>query len=151
MARSLDTVTRELAEVTDLLLAAADDDFATRHELLTRQDALRSEAAAFAQDLDAGRPTQDMIDELLEARSQLVSEVRRYSGRVMMSGPSGTGASAGAVSAEMVTLSLKANAASRVAALTARVAFLEDVLTERGVDLEVVPAAVSMPQAEPAG
>lgn len=151
MARSLDTVTRELAEVTDLLLAVADDDFATRHELLTRQDALRLEAESFAQDLDAGRPTQDVIDELVEARSQLASEVRRNSGRVMMSGPSGTGASAGAVSAEMVTLSLKTNAASRVAALTTRVAFLEDVLTERGVDLEAAPAAVSRPQAEPAG
>lgn len=46
MARSIDDVLRELAVVQDELLAVPPDDFGRRAELLTRQDALRSEAAA---------------------------------------------------------------------------------------------------------
>jgi len=54
----------------------------------------------------------------------------------MMSGPGGTGAAIGAVSGEMVKLSLKANEARASESLTSRIATLETLLEKRGVDAD---------------
>jgi hypothetical protein len=147
--RSLDDITRDLAQVTDDLLALSADDFPRRHELLTAQDELREEASEYHIDLDAQRPVADIRAELAEATTQRNSEVARLTGRNMMSGPGGTALSAGAVSAAMVELTLKANANSPLPALTARIALLESALAARGLDPCPTPGTAASPLVDP--
>lgn len=156
MTRSIEQITIELAEVTDALLSAASDDFAARHELLTRRDKLRVEADNYAMGFNDQRPTRDVLVELAEARKRLKAQVRRRSGRMLATGPGGTGGAAGAVGGEVVKLSLKANEAGGIQPLIARVSALESLLTERGVDIEAALGLVTsaatgaaVPEAEP--
>ena len=151
--RNLDDVTRDLASVTDALLAVEATDFARRHELLKRQDQLRAEADAFASGFEKQRPTQDILSELESLRQQRDAEVKGRIGRTMMSGPGGTRGAPGAVSGEMMRLTTKANANGRLEALTQRIAALESLLAEQGLDPHTPsqPTASEQPPLEPAG
>ena len=61
----------ELADVHDRLIALPSDAFAERHELRTRQDELREEAAGFQQHRDEGRSRSELEAELAALRGQL--------------------------------------------------------------------------------
>jgi hypothetical protein len=147
--RSLDDITRDLAQVTDDLLALSAEDYARRYELLTRQDELREEASEYHIDLDAQRPVVDIRAELAETTKQRNAEAARLAGRNMMSGPGGTGMSAGAVSAAMVESVLKANANSPIVSLNARIALLEAALAAKGLDPYPAPGPAAPPVAAP--
>lgn len=69
--RTIDHVNRDLSEVLDGLLALPSDAFADRYVLQERQRALRDEAAAFAEDHDAKRPTAELLKELAALRTNL--------------------------------------------------------------------------------
>lgn len=147
--RSIEDITRDLAQVTDDILALPEDDFAQRFELQTRQDQLREEASRYHIDVDAQRPIADIRAELAEATKRRNAEASRLAGRNMMSGPGGTGASAGAVSAAMVELTLKANANSPIGSLNLRIAVLESALVARGIDPHAPPGSVASPVVDP--
>jgi hypothetical protein len=151
--RSLDDITRDLAQVTDELLALPADDFGGRYELLTRQDQLRREADRFQADFDEQRPAAEISSELAEVRKRRDAAIAHNTVRVMASGPGGTGGAAAAVSASMVRLSMQAKASSPIDALNARVAHLDAVLAARGIDPEAVPRAGTEPAlgADPTG
>lgn len=73
--RSLDDLLRELGEVQDLLIAASEDDFATRAELSNRQDDLRSAARQARQ----GVPVDDLaLEQLAHEVEHLEAELTRY-------------------------------------------------------------------------
>ncbi|KAA3638479.1 MAG: hypothetical protein DWP92_06035 [Armatimonadetes bacterium] len=147
--RTLEEINRDLGSVLDAMIALDDDDFAKRYELLKRQDELRVEAGRFQTDFDEQRPTQDVMDELRSMRKQRDAEVKNQAGRNMMSGPGGSGSAAGAVSAEMVELTLKAKAASPLDGLNTRIAALESILLARGVDPSSAGAQALRHGAEP--
>lgn len=134
MMRSLDEINRDLAFVADALLALDGDAFAERYVLLKRQDELRAEADGYQTDFDEQRPIQDILSELQTLRKQRDTELGRQTGRVMMSGPGGTGGAAGAVSGEMMRLSAKANASGPMTQLNMRIAALESMLRSRGIE-----------------
>ena len=67
----LDALNRELAGIQDELFALADDAFAERFALQKRQDELREKAAAFYQNRDAQRPTEELQAGLKALRGQL--------------------------------------------------------------------------------
>ncbi len=136
MVRSIEEIVTELAEVLDALVAAPDDDFVLRYELLSRRGSLRDEADRLRVEFDEQQSTPDILVELQEAHKRRDAEINRMSGRTMMSGPGGTGAAIGAVSGEMVKLSLKANEARASESLTSRIATLETLLEKRGVDAD---------------
>lgn len=87
----LDDINRELAEIQDRLLAAADDGFAEKHRLLVRRDELREMAAGHRIDLDADRSDADLLAELAARRSQLAAVERDRIDMVMQSGGGGSG------------------------------------------------------------
>ena len=77
----------ELADLHDRLIALPADAFAERHELRSRQDALRERAAEFQQHRDAGRSRTELelelsaLDGQLEAiRSQRIDPVKQAGG-----------------------------------------------------------------------
>ncbi len=64
---------RQLSDVQTLLSELPDDAFAERFELKEKQAALRAEAARFAEDLDHGRSSEELLIELGSLRSEMKS------------------------------------------------------------------------------
>jgi len=128
--QDLDAVNRELAEVVDALNSTPSDDFATRHALRTRQDALRDLAAGFRVDADEQRSTEDLQRELAARESQL--EAIYGAGVDMVTqagGGSGTGGSY--TSAAEGGMNKQVRAAAGAAEVTVRIARLREILAVR--------------------
>ena len=128
MARSVDDVISDLAEVTNALIATGPDDFAGLFHLLERQDKLRSEARRNGINLDHQRPTKDILAELAWAKRCRDMLIRRKS---LVSGPQGHG-----VSGKMVELSSDADRPRGLGSLNVQISSLESLLLDRGVDIE---------------
>lgn len=65
---TVELLVQELSEVQDLLIALPDDAFAEREALIRRRDDLRARAEAHAAGADHGRPTEDVLAELVSLR-----------------------------------------------------------------------------------
>jgi len=130
----LEEINRELAAVQDALLELPDDAFAERHELRTRQDRLRDEAAQFRVDADLDRTDENLLTELAARRSQLGTIDDQRLDMVTQSGGGIGGGDTRIASAEGSpnTKMYKAQGAGEI---RSRIARLEEILTDRGVDL----------------
>ncbi len=124
----LERVTQELAAVQDQLLALPSDAFAERYALQTRQDKLRSEAAALAVDWDDQRTPDDLQAELKALKARVSLVVDQHSGYAT---GHGTGFGGGGVSAAVAKLANEARANSGVDQLLARINAIEDALAAR--------------------
>lgn len=126
----LDAINRELAEVVDALNATPADDFAVRHELHTRQDALREMAAQYQRDADESRSTDDLHRELAAREAQIASIYGSAMEQVAQSSGGGPGGGALTAAAEG-GLVAKGREASGAPAIRARIARLRQLLAER--------------------
>ena len=129
----LDALNRELAGIQDELLALADDAFAERFALQKRQDELRERAAAFHQDWDSQRSTEELQAELKARRAQLKGiEDQKINLAMFSSGSRGAGAgSSGLGGVSLNQGLLKAQGANRV---HARIGVIKGILADRGID-----------------
>jgi hypothetical protein len=84
-------LTRRLADVQKELWDLPDDAFAERFELKEKQAALRAEAAQYADSLDEGRSSDDLLIELKSLRSQMVSIERKRIDLVTQAGSTSAG------------------------------------------------------------
>jgi hypothetical protein len=128
----LDALNRELAGIQDELLALADDAFAERFALQKRQDELRERAAAFHQDWDSQRSTEELQAELKALRGQLKGIEDQKIDLTMQgggSGPGGHGSGWGGVSLNQGLL--EAQGANRV---HARIGVIKGILADREID-----------------
>ena len=127
--RSLDEITRDLAEVQDQLLATARTDHATRSSLRTRQGALRVEARRFAGELADPRSTAEIKLELKVRRGQIDAVAKERIDLVKQSSTF-TGTAPDAI--PEATLNRKLMAALGAGKIEARIAHLEQLLEKRG-------------------
>ena len=123
-AEDLDRISSELADILDRLNALPADAFQERYELQTRQDQLRDEAAAFRNQLDVERSTNELEAEVASLRKRRDKLIQARIGIVTSKGGSNQGPSSGA----MVTLAAKAKDAAQLDPIHARISRLEDVL-----------------------
>ena len=123
----VDEVIRELSDILDQLLALPDDAFAEKYRLQDRRDELRAQAAEFAQDWDADRPTVDLVAELealIRHRKALVSS---RTGFVTSKGGNAAPATAGA----WVKLGKDALSGTGLDSVNVRIASLEALIARR--------------------
>ncbi|KAA3635533.1 MAG: hypothetical protein DWP92_10870 [Armatimonadetes bacterium] len=124
----------QLADVQRQLLDLPDDAFAERFELKKRQDALRLQARAHAQDLDKQRSTEDLLAELSGLRSQMLHIEGHRIDLVRQAG------SGGAVSSEMgnlggVQINKGIDDAMGLPKIKARLGLIKGILIDRGVEI----------------
>ncbi|MEE9178472.1 MAG: hypothetical protein V3U46_08590 [Acidimicrobiia bacterium] len=129
----LDALNRELAGIQDELLALSDDAFAERFALQKRQDELRELAAAFHQDWDSQRPTEELQAELNALRGHLKGIEDQ---KINLAGFSAGSSQAGSGSSGLGGVSLnqgllKAQGAN---AVHARIGVIKGILADRGID-----------------
>jgi len=127
----LDALLRRLSEVQDQLLALPDDAFAERYELRRRQDELREEASAFAQDAHAGSSTDDLLTELESLRQQRDAIAAQ---RIDMVSQSGGGSFTGEGTfgyEDRINRPIMAQADE----IVARIGRIKGILIDRGVDI----------------
>ena len=129
MARSLDSINSELAEVTDALIEIEVHVLAIRCELVTRRNEPRTEARGLVGGSESHRPTSDILSELASASRRRAALIQR---RSLVMGPQGHG-----VSTKMVEMSSMVDRPSGLEALITRVNLPDSVLTKRGIDIEV--------------
>lgn len=134
MAEKLDSITRRLADVQRRLLDLPSDAFAERYELQRQQDALREEAAAFHDELDASRSDADLISELRGLRDQLRSIANSQINTASQVGgnPSG-GAGDGGKGAIVINAAMRQ--AQGIDRVKARIAQITQILERRGVEI----------------
>lgn len=125
---------RELAEITDALLALPDDAFAERAELTARRDRLRAEARAGASP-DDGRSTEDLLAELDEVTDRVRATIGRRINLVSQAGSS-LASGAGADGWGGVELNRAMDEAADLDGLRTRMHRLRRVLADRGVPPE---------------
>lgn len=124
----------QLADVQRQLLDLPDDAFAERFELKKRQDTLRLQARAHAQDLDKQRSTEDLLAELSGLRSQMLHIEGQRIDLVRQAG------SGGAVSSEMgnlggVQINKGIDDAMGLPKIKARLGLIKGILIDRGVEI----------------
>ena len=129
----LESITRQLAEIQDRLLALPDDAFAERYELEKRQDALRDAAAEFRSDWDAQRPTEELEAELAALRARLQAIEDERIDMVVQSG-GGTLAGPGADGWGGVAINQEIEAAHGAPAIRDRIARIVGLLADRGIE-----------------
>lgn len=129
----LESITRQLAEVQDELLALADDDFAARYELQKRQDTLREQAATFAQDFDEQRSDEDLLAELGALRARLAGVEGQKIDMVQQTG-SAFGSGSGAWGYDD-NINRALEQGHGVGDLRARIGRIKGILMDRGVEL----------------
>lgn len=126
----LDAVNRELAEVVDALNATPVDDFAARHALRTRQDALRERAAHFRVDADEQRSTEDLRRELAAREAQITELYGAAMEQVSQSAGGGPGGGAMTASGEGGLVE-KGREAMGAPAIRSRIFRLQEILASR--------------------
>jgi hypothetical protein len=132
---SSDDLALRLAAIQDALLDLPADAFAEKYELLKERDALREQAAGYAESLDAQRPDDDLLAELASQRSRLEKLRKQKIDLVSQAGSGGgqTGEMGNLGGVALNAQMMKASGADRV---QARIAVLEDLLDKRGIDLQ---------------
>ncbi len=131
---TVDEIVKQLAEVTDELLALEDDDFAGRFRLETRRDELRAEAEEFHQRKDEGRSTEQLHTELSARREQLQQISEGFVNRAMQAssahGPSG-GEERASAALKGRSINDAMMGASGAGSIHARIAEIEQELAKR--------------------
>ena len=130
----VDEVLQGLSEVQDQLLALPDDAFAEKFRLQKHRDELRAQAAEFAQDWDAERPTEDLLAELVALRHRLAETDKHRVDLVSQAG-SGGQEGYGASGAGGVSLNTSIDQAQGVGDIQARIGRIKGILIDRGVDV----------------
>ncbi len=82
---------KKLADVQMELWDLPDDAFAERFELKEKQTALRAEAAQYAERLDEGRTSEDLLVELASLRSQMSAIEKQRIDLVVQAGTTSAG------------------------------------------------------------
>lgn len=123
----------QLADVQQRLLDLPDDAFAEKFELLKERDALRDEAAGYAETLDRKRTDEDLLRELAALRSQAQSIEDMRIDLVVQAG------GGGATTGEMGNLGgVKINKAIEdghgLPKIRSRIGVIKGVLNDRGVE-----------------
>ncbi len=121
-----------MAEITDELLAVAEDDFERRHELRTELEALRREARVFYEGKDANRSTATLENELGACRSQLAVLEDQKLNLVSMSGGSGAGGMS-ATGVELAGMNAAIEQGGGASGIRVRIAEIVEELERRGV------------------
>lgn len=85
MVGEITSILRELEQLQDRISALGSGASVEKHALLARQEALRTQAARLAEDVDAGCSTKDLLIQLASLRR------RRDVLRRQRHGPAGTG------------------------------------------------------------
>lgn len=122
---------RELAEITDALLALDDDDFAARAPLLARREALRERARATPITSDDERTDEELRREASSLEARIRSHVASRVDLVQQAGSS-LAAGAGADGWGGVQLNQAVDAAQGLDELQARLRRIRELLAERG-------------------
>jgi hypothetical protein len=127
-------VTALLADVQRRLQELPDDAFAEKFELHKEQDILREEARRFADDLDQGRDTAELLAELAALRTQMHAIEGQRIDLVFQAG------SGGSSTGEMgnlggVSLNRGMDEAMGLPKIKARIGLLKGILTDRGVEV----------------
>lgn len=128
---SLDEINRRLAEIQAELWDLGADDFEARYALQMERDRLRDQVRTSI-DLDADRPTEELLAELEARRGSLAQIQESMVSSAGMSGGGGDGAGSYAGPGDGVKLNTEILTAAGAARLTERIARLETILTERG-------------------
>lgn len=123
-------LTRQLADVQKELWDLPDDAFAERFELKEKQAALRAQAAQYAERLDEGRSTEDLLVELSALRTQMVAIEGQRIDLVTQAGSTSAG--------EMgnlggVGINKGIEDAMGLPKIKARIGLIKGILTDRGV------------------
>ncbi len=122
----LNEVLKELSDVQDALLALPDDAFGEKYELQQRRDELRETAAAFSEDLEAQRSSDDLWVELKALRRQLRALDGQRINLVSQAGSDQMSALGG------VLLNTAISEGQGVDAVVARIGRIEGILIDRG-------------------
>jgi len=127
-------LTRRLADVQKALWDLPDDAYAERFELKEKQAALRAEAAEFAEHLDDGRSTADLLSELAALRDRMASIEGERINLVYQAG------SGGSSSGEMgnlggVAINKGIEDAMGLPKIKARIGVIKGILSDRGADI----------------
>ncbi len=129
--RNLEELNRRLGQIQDELLALPADEFARKNDLQVERDRLRSDAAQFQKDFDLDRPSSELIAELKQRRTQLVSIANKY---INPAGAADAGFGAGAYNgpADASSVNRSIDAATGRGQIEQRIARLETILRDRG-------------------
>ena len=127
-------LTAQLADVQRRLHELPDDAFAEKFALHKERDALRDRARTYAEDLDKGRSTEELLAELASLRSQMHSIEGQRIDLVYQAG------SGGASSSEMgnlggIALNRGMDDAMGLPKIKARIGLLKGILTDRGTEI----------------
>ena len=126
--RTLDEITRELADLQDELLAADPSDLTSLSEIRSRQAELRAEAQRFSELLDDPRSTAEIRRELDQHRDRLKA-LRNQQIDLVKQSSAGSGTARDAL--PEATLNRKLKDASGAADIERRIAQLEQALEDR--------------------
>ena len=125
-------LTRQLADVQKELWDLPDDAFAKRFELKEKQAALREQAAQYAERLDAGRSTEDLLIELSALRTQMASIEGQRIDLVTQAGSSSAG-EMGNLGGYGINKGIED--AMGLPKIKARIGLIKGILVDRGVDI----------------
>ena len=136
--RTIDEINRDLSEVLDGLLALPPDAFAERYALQERQRALREEAATFAEDHDANRPTAELQKELAALRTNLEALMGERINLALQAGGGGSGGGQGGSygGRDGILINAAMDEAQGTNRVRARIGRLEGILLDRGEPIE---------------
>lgn len=132
--RTIDDINRDLSEVLDGLLALPSDAFAERYVLQERQRALRDEAATFAEDHDANRPTSELQKELGALRANLEALMGERINLALQAGGGGSGGGQGSSygGRDGILINAAMDESQGTNRVRARIGRLEGILLDRG-------------------
>lgn len=130
----LTEITKELADLHRQLAELPDDAFAERVEIRRRQDELRASAQAGDNPMDAGRTSEDLLDELSGLRARMRTIERQRIDLVTQAG--GGGASTGEMgNLGGVAINKAIGDAHGLSQITARIGVIKGLLADRGVEV----------------
>ncbi len=125
-------LTRRLADVQKLLWDLPDDAFAERFELKEKQAALRAEAAEFAQHMDDGRSSDDLLIELASLRSRMIAIERQRIDLVTQAGSTSAG-EMGNLGGYGINKGIED--AMGLPKIKARIGLIKGILIDRGIEV----------------
>ena len=128
-------LTRQLADVQKELWDLPEDAFAERLELKDKQAALRAQAAQYAEGMDDGRSTEDLLIELSALRTQMVAIEGQRIDLVTQAGSASAG-EMGNLGGYGINKGIED--AMGLPKIKARIGLIKGILADRGV---VVPDA----------
>lgn len=131
----LDSLLAELSRIHAEIAALDDGDFAGRHRLLQRRDAVREAVARHHQGYDESRSTEDIVAELEALRAQAEAIEKDRIDVVKQHGGGSWGAAAGADGWGAVQLNQSIEEAQGLPRIRSRIGRLKGILSDRGVDV----------------